>query len=122
MQVYLTSVSHIVAFRAISTNHPTTTFHTFPLLIIIDMLSIRYYWGRYHRHSIKIMLPFALVGIGVGALLFSTFSDNERALKVGIGLLSVGFVMWRMVQKVVLFLNMTIQVCYSGHYQVQELA
>ena len=73
-----------------------------PLLIIIDMLSIRYYWGRYHRHSIKIMLPFALVGIGVGALLFSTFSENERALKMGIGLLSVSFVIWRVVQKVVL--------------------
>jgi len=73
-----------------------------PLLIIIDMLSIRYYWGRYHRHSIKILLPFALVGIGVGALLFSTFSDNERVLKVGIGILSVAFVIWRAVQKVVL--------------------
>jgi uncharacterized membrane protein YfcA len=73
-----------------------------PLLIIIDMLSIRYYWGRYHRHSIKILLPFALAGIVVGALLFSTFSQNERALKIGIGLLSITFVIWRAVQKLVL--------------------
>jgi hypothetical protein len=73
-----------------------------PLLIIIDILSIRYYWGRYHRHSIKMMLPMALAGIVVGALLFTTFSANERALKVAIGLLSLAFVGWRVVQKTVL--------------------
>jgi uncharacterized protein len=73
-----------------------------PLLILIDLLSIRYYWGRTHRHSLNILLPFALVGVGVGALLFSTFSDNERLLKMGIGLLSVGFVAWRAGQNMVL--------------------
>lgn len=73
-----------------------------PLLIIIDILSIRYYWGRFHRHSIKMMLPMAMVGIVVGALLFTTFSTNERALKFAIGLLSLAFVGWRVVQKMVL--------------------
>lgn len=73
-----------------------------PLLILIDLLSIRFYWRRYHQHSLKILLPFALVGIGVGALLFSTFSDNERLLKMGIGLLSIAFVVWRLGQNMVL--------------------
>ena len=44
----------------------------------------------------------ALAGVVVRALLFTTFSTNERGLKFAIGLLSLVFVGWHVVQKMVL--------------------
>jgi uncharacterized membrane protein YfcA len=67
-----------------------------PLLIIADMLSIYHYWGKFDRRIIRLILPAAVVGIIFGSLFFGFFSQNERILKVGIGVLSVAFVLFEL--------------------------
>ena len=66
-----------------------------PLLIIIDLLSI----GPYRRHadipSLRILLPAATLGIILGALFFRAFSDDERLLQIGIGLLALLFIAYQ---------------------------
>ncbi len=66
-----------------------------PLLIIADIFSLRHYWHTYDPSSIQRMLPGALVGILLGALFFGYFSDNERVLKFGIGVLALLFVAYQ---------------------------
>lgn len=65
-----------------------------PLLIVIDLLSVRHYRDKFDRPSIKLMLPSAIVGIIIGALFFGFFSDNERILQIGIGVLSLLFILF----------------------------
>jgi uncharacterized membrane protein YfcA len=66
-----------------------------PLLMIADLFSLRHYWQSYDYRSLKLMLPGAAVGILIGALFFGYFSDNERVLKVGLGVLSLVFVVYQ---------------------------
>jgi uncharacterized membrane protein YfcA len=67
-----------------------------PLLIIADMFSIYYHWRNIDRRIIRLMVPSAIVGIIIGAFFFGYFSQNERILKVGIGLLSIAFVIFEL--------------------------
>lgn len=63
-----------------------------PLLIVCDVFSVWHYRGGFERRSAFLLAAGALVGIAVGAFFFRTFSDNERVLQVGLGILAVGFV------------------------------
>ena len=63
-----------------------------PLLIVCDVFAVVHYRRTFHGRNIKLLLPGAVVGIGVGAFFFGYFSGNERVLQVGLGLLSVLFV------------------------------
>ncbi len=65
-----------------------------PILLIADVLSVRNYWGQFDRPTIRFLLPAALVGIVVGSIFFGVFSDNERALKLAIGILTLIFAVW----------------------------
>lgn len=67
-----------------------------PLLIIADMFSIYHYRRNFDRRIIRLMIPAATVGIVIGSLFFDTFSQNERVLKFGIGLLSILFVVFEL--------------------------
>ncbi|RMF78568.1 MAG: sulfite exporter TauE/SafE family protein [Chloroflexi bacterium] len=69
-----------------------------PLLILMDALSIRYYYRSFDRDSIRVMLPGALVGIVLGSVFFGYLSDNERILEVGIGVLALLFVVYQTIQ------------------------
>lgn len=66
-----------------------------PLLIIVDIFSVRHYRGEYDTQSLKIILPAAMVGILVGAFAFRYFSDRERILQIGIGVLALVFVLFQ---------------------------
>ena len=44
------------------------------------------------------VLPWALLGIGLGALFFRQFSDQERVLELGIGVIALGFVLYQAVR------------------------
>jgi uncharacterized membrane protein YfcA len=66
-----------------------------PLLIIIDLLSIRHYRGTYDKPSLRLLLPSAIVGILLGALLFNGLRDNEDLLRRALGLLAVLFVVYQ---------------------------
>lgn len=64
-----------------------------PLLIIMDLFTLPYYWNRFHAGHLRILLVGALVGIAIGAYYFNALSHNEQAMKIGIGALSVLFVL-----------------------------
>ena len=66
-----------------------------PLLIIIDLISVRHYYRTYDKPSLRILLPSAVVGIVLGAFFFGVFRDNEQALRVSIGLLSLAFLAYQ---------------------------
>ena len=72
-----------------------------PLLIVCDVFAVAHYWRNFHRRSIKLLLPGAVLGIAVGAFFFGYFSDNERVLQVGLGVLSVVFVLFQAARAVI---------------------
>ena len=66
-----------------------------PLLIACDVFAVNHYRTQFDRRAIKLLLPGALLGIGTGAFFFGYFSDNERVLQIGIGALSLLFVLFQ---------------------------
>jgi uncharacterized protein len=72
-----------------------------PLLIIIDGFSVFHYRTRFHRPSIRRLLPGALLGIATGALFFGYFQGNQRILKIGIGVLALAFVLFQLMRAVI---------------------
>ena len=67
-----------------------------PLLLIIDMFSLWHYRNDWDRPTVSATLPGAIIGIVIGGLFFSAMADQERALKVAIGLIAIGFVVWQL--------------------------
>jgi len=67
-----------------------------PILIIADFISLYHYRHLIDSPILRVMVPAAIAGIILGAFFFTTFSDNEAALKLGIGLLSVLFVVFEL--------------------------
>jgi len=60
-----------------------------PILCAMDIFGVHAYWRSWSRHHIAIMLPGALLGIGIGALAFGSLPVNViRAL---LGVISVTF-------------------------------
>jgi uncharacterized membrane protein YfcA len=66
-----------------------------PLLIVADLISVRHYRHDFDSDSLRVLLPAAVVGIALGAFFFGFFSNNERTLQIGIGLLAVIFVFYQ---------------------------
>jgi uncharacterized protein len=54
-----------------------------PILCAMDLFGIHAYRGRWSREHLAILLPGALVGIGVGAFAFGAMSVNAIRLLVG---------------------------------------
>jgi uncharacterized membrane protein YfcA len=73
-----------------------------PILIVADLFSLRHYWNTFDRSSLRHMLPGAVVGIVVGALFFGYFSDNERTLKLILGIVSLVFVAYQLTRTLIL--------------------
>jgi uncharacterized membrane protein YfcA len=66
-----------------------------PLLILADLFALPYYRHHYDRYSVGWLLPGAMVGILLGTLFFGYFSANEHVLKVGIGVISLLFIVYQ---------------------------
>lgn len=60
-----------------------------PILVIMDVVVVRTYWGHFQRQALRIMLPGALVGIAIGYLSAGVMNDNYMRILVGV--LSVVF-------------------------------
>jgi uncharacterized membrane protein YfcA len=73
-----------------------------PILLVADLFSLRHYWKVYDRKSIALMVPGAVVGIALGALFFSYFSDNERTLKLVLGIVSIIFVVYQVSRSLII--------------------
>jgi uncharacterized membrane protein YfcA len=54
-----------------------------PLLICMDMMTVYHYRRTFHRRNLQILLPGALVGIGLGSLFFRFLSDAHIRILVG---------------------------------------
>lgn len=65
------------------------------LLIMIDLITVQHYRRHFHRPSLTYLLIGSLFGILVGALTFQLLSDNERIMKVIIGVLALLYVAYR---------------------------
>lgn len=64
-----------------------------PLLMFMDVATLRPYWGQWHEPSARLLIIGALPGILLGTLIYkATDPDHFRLL---IGLVAVGFVVWQ---------------------------
>ncbi len=60
-----------------------------PILVVMDALVVKTYWGVFDRRALWVLLPGALVGVGIGYL--SAEAMNEHYMRILIGLLSLLF-------------------------------
>lgn len=63
-----------------------------PLLILMDVFSVRAWWRNKRNDLLQHMLPGAVLGIFIGYLLFDYLNDD--ILRVLLGLLSISFALW----------------------------
>jgi uncharacterized protein len=66
-----------------------------PLLILCDIVAVYSYGWNFHRRSIKLLMPGALIGIAVGSLFFGFFIGMDHVMRVGIGVLAIIFVIYQ---------------------------
>lgn len=55
-----------------------------PILVLMDALVVKTYWGRFDGKTLQLMLPGAMVGIAVGYLTADQFNDNHMRILVGL--------------------------------------
>ena len=64
-----------------------------PLLMLIDVVSLKSYWGRWHAPSARALILGAVPGVGLGVALFTVASDD--VLRLLIAAVALGFVAWQ---------------------------
>jgi uncharacterized membrane protein YfcA len=65
-----------------------------PLLMLMDVASLRPYWGKWRWHEARLLILGGIPGVALGAALFSVVDDD--VFRVLIGVISVAFVIWRL--------------------------
>jgi uncharacterized membrane protein YfcA len=60
-----------------------------PILVVMDVLVIRTYWGVFDRRALALLLPGAVVGVAVGY--WSAEAMNEHYMRILIGLMALVF-------------------------------
>ena len=60
-----------------------------PVLVLMDLIGLVAYRGRFERRAVATMLPAAICGIVVASLAFRYFSDD--AVRLLVGLVAIGF-------------------------------
>lgn len=68
-----------------------------PLLMLIDVATLRPYWGRWHWQEAKILLLGGIPGVGLGILFYTLANDD--VLRLIIGGIALLFVVWQLSQK-----------------------
>ncbi len=54
-----------------------------PILVLSDLVAVISYWGIYEGRTLRIMLPGAMIGIGIGWWTAAWVTENEVRLIVG---------------------------------------
>ncbi len=67
-----------------------------PLMILADQVAVYKYKQTFDRKTIWITLPGAIVGIGLAWLVFDRLVSQERLMKLGMGLISLLFVVYQL--------------------------
>jgi hypothetical protein len=65
-----------------------------PILCLMDLVGLWSFRGKFHSHSLKTLIPAALVGIVLGALTFKYFTEDHIRLIVGIIAVSFALNFW----------------------------
>lgn len=65
-----------------------------PLLMLIDVASLRPYWGKWNARASLLLILGGLPGVALGALLYAR--SNPDVFRVLIGAISIGFVIWQL--------------------------
>ncbi|MEP5569834.1 MAG: sulfite exporter TauE/SafE family protein [Halioglobus sp.] len=60
-----------------------------PILVVMDAFVVRTYWGQFDKRALQLLLPGALVGIGIGYLAADVM--NEDYMRILIGVISLVF-------------------------------
>ena len=60
-----------------------------PILVVMDLLVVKAYWGVFDRRALVMLLPAAILGIGIGYL--SAEAMNEHYMRILIGALALVF-------------------------------
>lgn len=68
-----------------------------PLLMLIDVASLRAYWGRWDRASTRLLVFGSLPGIALGAVLAR--SADPDLFRLLIGTIALAFVVWQLVRR-----------------------
>lgn len=64
-----------------------------PLLMLIDLVTLRPYWGRWSWPDARLLVLGGVPGVGLGAALFTIANDD--LMRLLIGCVALGFVAWR---------------------------
>ncbi len=67
-----------------------------PLLILADQVAVYRYADRKDSKSLWVTIPASVVGIGIAWYAFDQLQSTERPLKIGIGIVSVLFVLFQL--------------------------
>ena len=54
-----------------------------PILVVMDALVVRTYWGRFDRRALQLLLPGAMLGIAVGFLAADAMTDDYMRIMIG---------------------------------------
>ncbi|WP_120995593.1 sulfite exporter TauE/SafE family protein [Stutzerimonas urumqiensis] len=68
-----------------------------PILCLADVVGLKAYFGRWDVANLKVMMPGALIGIGLGSLTFGLL--DERMVGLMMGGIAVGFVLLGLVNR-----------------------
>lgn len=64
-----------------------------PVLIVMDIRTVHYYWRDIDWHRLRILLPMALVGVALGGMLLGQLP--EMVLQLLLGMLCLLFALWQ---------------------------
>jgi uncharacterized protein len=73
-----------------------------PLLIVTDILALFYYRRDFDHKSVRVLIPGALLGILAGALFFRSLMGKDNLLCLGMGILSLLFVLFQLARGYIL--------------------
>lgn len=68
-----------------------------PLLMLIDVSTLRPYWGKWDSAAAILLIAGAVPGVALGAMLYKIAEPD--LFRVLIGVISVGFVLWHLAVK-----------------------
>ena len=85
-----------VPLLALAISPTAATAVMLPLLIYMDLLSARSWWGKHSAKQLWILLPSAVLGIVIAYLLFDRL--NEQYLRGILGVVSLGFGLYGLLQ------------------------
>jgi uncharacterized membrane protein YfcA len=68
-----------------------------PILCLADLVGLKAYFGKWDVANLKVMMPGALIGIGIGALTFELLNENLIGLIIGV--IAVSFVLLGLINR-----------------------